>query len=321
MVQLNNILIYLDGEFDLAVLKRGIHIAKVYNSKITVVNVVESYRSHALLSKPDIDISALELQLVKNRKQQLLTAVKSINHQEIKISTDVLLGDPVISIIKLVQSQGIDLLIKASAPEYGLRNKIFGGIDVRLMRACPCPVEIEPRKIAGTNTRAVVAFAYDGNDESQVRLNDRILDLALLAMSGTRPEIYIVHAWTLYGYSILAHGRGKIPSDRLNEMVRKEHSKRQEWLENRMNRFRATLDKEQADKFNPMIELFEGKPETVIPQRVDELGADLLGIGTASRSGLKGLLIGNTAEEILHRINCAVVVIKPEGFVCPLPGN
>jgi universal stress protein E len=321
MIQLKNILIYMDEELDLAVLERGIFVAKAYNAKITVVSVVESYNSYALLSKPDIDIGAIEVQLVKSRKKQLINAVKSINRRGVTISTEVLVGDPAISIIQLVQNQDIDLLIKASAPEDGLRKKILGGIDVRLMRACPCPVKIEPQKTTGNTTRAIVAFDYDGNDEWQIRLNDRILDLALLAMSGRHPELYIVHAWTLYGYSILAHGRGKIPSDKLYEMVRKERSERQDWLENRVNRFRETLEKEQAAKFNPTIELLEGKPETVIPQRVDELDADLLGIGTASRSGLKGLLIGNTAEEILHKINCSVVVIKPEDFACPLSSN
>jgi nucleotide-binding universal stress UspA family protein len=61
-----------------------------------------------------------------------------------------------------------------------------------------------------------------------------------------------------------------------------------------------------------------GKPIDVIPQRVEELNTDLLCLGTASRSGLKALLVGNSAEEIIQRVNCTVGVLKPEGFESPI---
>ncbi|MCG8686320.1 MAG: universal stress protein [Desulfobacterales bacterium] len=318
MIQLNNIIVYMNEEADLAALKRGITVAKAYNAKITLMSVLESYDSYTLLSSPNININAIERQLVKSRNEQLIKTVESIDHEGVTISIEVIVGDPAISIIRFVQSQNIDLLIKAPEPKDGPRQKHLGSIDMRLMRYCPCPVSIEPQKETEHTNRAIVALDYDADDEWLFRLNSSILNLALLAISGTHPDLYIVHAWSLYGYSYLADGLGRIPSDELKEMVAKERSERQNWLKNRMEIFRETLGKEQAIKFDPKTEVIEGKPETVIPQRVDEIDADLLCMGTASRSGLKGLLLGNTAEEILHRINCSVVVIKPADFVCPI---
>ena len=66
------------------------------------------------------------------------------------------------------------------------------------------------------------------------------------------------------------------------------------------------------------MELLRGDPTVVIPQQVKELDADLLSIGTTSRTGVSGWLIGNTAEAILSRIECSVVTLKPEGFVSPV---
>ena len=66
------------------------------------------------------------------------------------------------------------------------------------------------------------------------------------------------------------------------------------------------------------MELLRGDPTVVIPQRVEELDADLLSIGTVSRTGLSSWLIGNTAEAILDCIDCTVVTLKPEGFVPPV---
>jgi nucleotide-binding universal stress UspA family protein len=45
---------------------------------------------------------------------------------------------------------------------------------------------------------------------------------------------------------------------------------------------------------------------------------DLVVMGTVARSGLSGILIGNTAEKVLGKVRCAVLAIKPAGFVSPI---
>jgi nucleotide-binding universal stress UspA family protein len=41
-------------------------------------------------------------------------------------------------------------------------------------------------------------------------------------------------------------------------------------------------------------------------------------MGTVSRTGIRGLIIGNTAETILRSVRCSVLAVKPEGFVTPV---
>jgi len=41
-------------------------------------------------------------------------------------------------------------------------------------------------------------------------------------------------------------------------------------------------------------------------------------MGTVGRVGIPGFFIGNTAEEILKRVECSVLAIKPAGFVSPV---
>ncbi|MEO8271575.1 MAG: universal stress protein [Aureliella sp.] len=41
-------------------------------------------------------------------------------------------------------------------------------------------------------------------------------------------------------------------------------------------------------------------------------------MGTVSRTGLSGLLIGNTAQHILDHIECSVLAVKPANFICPI---
>ena len=46
----------------------------------------------------------------------------------------------------------------------------------------------------------------------------------------------------------------------------------------------------------------------------ERLRADAVVMGAISRSGLKGLFLGNTAEDVLDRLHCDLVIVKPAGF-------
>ena len=52
----------------------------------------------------------------------------------------------------------------------------------------------------------------------------------------------------------------------------------------------------------------------------DQLRADVVIMGAVSRSGLKGLFLGNTAEDVLDRLHCDLLIVKPDGFAAILPG-
>jgi nucleotide-binding universal stress UspA family protein len=44
-------------------------------------------------------------------------------------------------------------------------------------------------------------------------------------------------------------------------------------------------------------------------------------LGTVARTGLTGLLMGNTTERILGDVTCSVLAVKPPGFVSPIAGH
>lgn len=62
----------------------------------------------------------------------------------------------------------------------------------------------------------------------------------------------------------------------------------------------------------------EGPAPHALPRFVQEARVDLLVMGTVGRTGIKGLLIGNTAEEILARTPGSILAVKPPGFVSPV---
>lgn len=57
-----------------------------------------------------------------------------------------------------------------------------------------------------------------------------------------------------------------------------------------------------------------GNPANSILQTAEDMGVDLIVIGTHGRSGFADKLMGSTAERVARRAACCVLVVKPVGF-------
>ena len=110
-------------------------------------------------------------------------------------------------------------------------------------------------------------------------------------------------------------------SEELSELLESERAARLRKIEELIAEFRAELSPADAALFSPEIHLIRGAPNRVIPDAINELKADILLMGTVSRSGLSGLLLGNTAEEVLYGVDCSVAIVKPDGFICPVEAS
>ena len=65
-----------------------------------------------------------------------------------------------------------------------------------------------------------------------------------------------------------------------------------------------------------------GIPYKEIIRFSDQNNIDLIVMGTVCRTGIKGFLIGNTAESIMEDVRCSILALKPQGFVSPIsPGK
>jgi nucleotide-binding universal stress UspA family protein len=63
----------------------------------------------------------------------------------------------------------------------------------------------------------------------------------------------------------------------------------------------------------------EGEPATEILKAASEWGANLLVMGTRGRGRLRGLLLGSTAQEVLHGAKCPVLLVVAHAAVEDAP--
>jgi universal stress protein E len=89
-------------------------------------------------------------------------------------------------------------------------------------------------------------------------------------------------------------------------------------LEERVNRTMLDSLSERYQSPRRISHLIKGEPKACIPAFVEENDIDVVVMGSVGRSGIPGLLIGNTAETVLQLIDSSVITLKPSGFESPI---
>ncbi len=65
---------------------------------------------------------------------------------------------------------------------------------------------------------------------------------------------------------------------------------------------------------DPQVHLLRGAATQLIPQFCEHHQMDLLVCGTVARSGISGLMIGNTANRMLNKVQCSILALARRGF-------
>ena len=227
-------------------------------------------------------------------------------------------GKAFIEIIRHVTAEGCDFVVKSAEPLSGLSRFLFASTDQHLLRKCPCPVWLQTPG-AGPAPRRVIATVdldtWDADEpETLTHLNTRVIDAAC-AIGGPDAEVAVLHAWDAVGegmiWAFAGSGDARVNADRyVNEVM----AARQDAME----RFLARARTAHPDGPRLVPRLVRGTPETVIEGATRDPGADVVVMGTVARTGLSGVFIGNTAENIINSLACPVLAVKPDGFISPL---
>ncbi|MCK6262716.1 universal stress protein [Vibrio sp. ZSDE26] len=221
-------------------------------------------------------------------------------------------GDkPVVRIIRHVQNQEIDLVIKEAEP-IEESSKGFKAIDMMLLRQCPSPVWLSrPNTKPMTKRRVAVAIDPDISTLEQKKLSLKLLDVARSIADSSDSRLHIVTCWVYQLQHYLDNQSWiKMSDDELNqniEQARLDH----------LAKLNALIAESSIGGEN-IVHHLHGVADTEIPSCVLDLGIDVLVMGTIARTGIPGVVIGNTAENILQHVSCSLVALKPNEFVSPI---
>ena len=256
-------------------------------------------------------LSKFEGVLKQSHERQLIDKFENVDLAGVNTETKLLTGTPFIEIIKEVQRDGYDLVIKSAEGSGRTFSNLFGETDMRLMRKCPCPVWIiKPSKV-GEFSGIVAAVDPDPALDENAKLNELILNLATSLARQENSTLHIVHTWYLQGEETLRSIRSGMEKEEVDEIVADIENKHAQWL-------KELLERHDLDGIDFKVHLIKGDAGTVIPELVVKQRAEVVIMGTVARTGIEGFIVGNTAEGILRNIDCSVLTVKPEGFKSPI---
>jgi len=230
----------------------------------------------------------------------------------------VMVGTGFLEIIRAVRRQRFDLVIKA-AENPSFVTRIFGGDDMHLLRKCPCPVWLTRPGERSNYSRILAAVdpIQDVAERAKTDLNEQILELATSLALSDFAELHVVHAWDAPGEATIRAWSDHPDADGIG-YSESERARHQRALDRLQSLFRDDLGPEAFDYLAPQFHLRRGAASEVIPEAARQMDVDLMVMGTVARTGIAGLLIGNTAETILEQLSCSVLALKPEGFISPV---
>ena len=162
----------------------------------------------------------------------------------------------------------------------------------------------------------------DNNDEIINSLNRQILEMASSLALSEFSELHIVHAWTAWVESWLDPPpfgfMGSMDNGDVAEWVEQLRVVDETKMKNLIKTLTENIGQDDMGYLKPEVHFVKGAADEVIPRLAREKKADLIVMGTVVRTGIPGLIIGNTAESILNNIGCSVLVVKPPGFITPV---
>lgn len=179
------------------------------------------------------------------------------------------------AVVAAAARHGSDLVIKSSFPHSKAKRLLNRTSDWVILRTSPCPVLLVKREAPWQNKGILAAVDIEAGDPEHERLNNAIISFGMQMAGGHEADVHLVNA---YQDSL------KYPD-------------------------RSSLLKKSGIP-NNNIYIDNGSASDVIIGRATALEVDLVVIGTVARNGVKGTLIGNTAEKILDKLPCDVLTLN-----------
>jgi universal stress protein E len=186
------------------------------------------------------------------------------------------------------QQDHFALLIKSCDTTH---TGILAPLDWQLLRQTPCPVLLVKRDSLWEGGKIMAAVDPLSRKKSYLQLNQSVLMMAGVISQEAKATLEVIVS---YAPPML----GAEPENQSSSLSADKAS----------YAAHALLDSMQMQP--AAYHIGEGPPEYWIPKVAEEQHAALVVIGTQGRDGIKGALLGNTAERILDRLSCDVLVLR-----------
>jgi len=149
MIEIKKILFPLDlTENSTKILPYVLSVSEKYNSQIYLLHVVQDLNKWGKLYVPHTSMDRFQEEAIEGAKKAMDTVCENQLQSCPNFQKMVVSGDTIDEILKVIESEDIDLLIMGTHARKGLEHRIFGSVAEKVVKKSPVPVlVINPYKV------------------------------------------------------------------------------------------------------------------------------------------------------------------------------
>ena len=236
----------------------------------------------------------------QNRRLLERTANR-LRREDIVVETMVQTGFPVHeAILRRIRLTRPDLLVIEAHKHNVFARLLLTQTDFELIRHCPVPLLIVKGATAWRHPRVLAALdPFHANDKPSA-LDGEIVVAARAMAAVVRGSVHAAHVYRpLPGYVL--------PVPLAPTLSAPDPAQEKTYRTAIRRRFNEALGR--YGIAGSKAHLICGDPAAQLPALARSIRAGIVVMGAASRSGLKRIFIGNTAERVLDSLHCDVLII------------
>lgn len=266
-------------------IRRAKLLAREFDAKVHLVHVVDD-------DQPQTIVRA-ELDAATNLLKELAQSLEKID--AVNCDFRVVVGKPFFGITQAARDLSADLIVIGPHRRQLLRDILIGTTAERTIRTADRPVLMANGVPAGSYRRVLVATDLSDYSEAMIRTakSTGLLD---------RPHASLLHVFSAPAAGLM--NRASLSDDEIQSYIA-------ELRQRVAGDVMSFMDRSEADEMSPIL-----KPDTdniveTICATANELSAELIVIGTCSRSVIARTFMGNVTEGILQDSERDVLAIPP----------
>jgi universal stress protein E len=259
-------------------------------------------------------LQQLRGEFLAERTERLEEIADQLRQTGLDVSTHVHWDNPLHEgILRRIAECEPDLVFKDTHYHSVLRRALFSNTDWHLVRSCPVPLLLCRTADWAPRPRLLAALDPGHHGDKPAALDHDIVAAAQLLARQLGGEVEAVHVFfpaALLAATSAMAGIPLAPDLGGTSLIEAERE--------RLSRCMHEIAQSHGLDANA-VRVVQGSAAERLPQLAAERHADLLVMGAVSRSRLRELFIGSTAERVLDRLPCDVLVIRAADFRQQLP--
>jgi universal stress protein E len=266
--------------------------------------------------RPNTDpkASRTSVGLIRQDLERLETLARAAEGTAVRVSFDARCDDALDEAIVRKALMTNPLLVAKSAQSHSTPKKsLCTNADWSLIRTCPAPLLLAKSEPTVQSCHVLAAIDPVHEHDKPADLDIAILAFARRLSSACRGELHIVHTFDpTAAIASSLNVMSPLPPDSpsiLDDVAKAVETEHRAALD-------SLLDKVALGHYE--LHFARGNVRELLPRLAERVHAGFAVLGAVARGPIARFFLGSTAEQVLDRIPCDLIVIKPQDFKTPV---